>query len=243
MISEGRLVKGIKFNSFKDAGLPHTTARAHGAQGIDELMLLDINATRTGENPDFKTLTKVAESTMTPITFGGGINNLELARECMNCGADKIMITSALLESFDSIVKISQVYGNQAVVSGIDISIDNNGEYKLYNHVQKSLLDSPDPIEMAVESVNNGSGEIRFMFVDKEGTRAGVDLDFVNLARKYISVPILIEGGVGKLDDIKDALLSGADGICLGTFLVFSDNNIVKIKRYLKTENINIRNS
>lgn len=240
LLQNGRLVKGEAYANHRDAGLPHTTARAHNAQGIDEIILLDIDAARSRRAPDYDALEKVAANCRAPLTFGGGIDNVETARQCMRHGADKVMLTSTALDQPSLITKLSRVFGTQAIVLGIDLA-EESGQVRLYDHIEGRTSTLRSPLEWAEVGVRLGAGEIRVMRVDREGKRNGLDLSIVGAMQERLSVPILIEGGAGDLEHVDAAFATGANGVCLGTMLVFSDNNIVKIKRFLADRQRNIR--
>ena len=240
LLKEGRLVKGTCFRDYRDAGNPKTTARAHNAQGADELVLLDIEAARQGRGPDVRTIRTVAAECFMPLTVGGGIRTLADARDCMDAGADKLSVTSGALDDPDLITRLARVYGAQAVQLGIDI-IDDGGTPKLYDHRHEKSL--PDPMDWIRRGVALGAGEIRLTAVHREGTRTGMDLDLLARVRALVNVPVILEGGAGDLDHLDAAMAAGADGVALGTMLVFSDNNLVKIKRFLAAEGHHMRSA
>ena len=232
LLRGGRLVKGVRFRDYRDAGQPDTTARAHNAQGADELILLDIDASREGRSTDLETVRKVAAECYMPLTVGGGIRSLDDARACMNAGADKLCVTTTALDEPALITRLARVFGAQAVVLGIDVASDAKTP-KLYDHRSERVVPSPHPMDWMRHAVDLGAGEIRLAAVDREGTRSGMDLRLLEGVRNAVNVPVILEGGAGTLDHLGEAMAAGADGVAVGTMLVFSDNNLVKIKRYL----------
>lgn len=232
LLKGGRLVKGTRYRDHRDAGNPNTTARAHNAQGADELILLDIDASREGRGPDLEAIRTVARECYMPLTFGGGIRSVEDARACMDAGADKLCLTTTALDDPDLITRLARVFGSQAVVLGVDVTGDATHPI-LFDHRTRMTVPDMDPIEWMRRGVDLGAGEIRLMAVDREGTREGMDTALLKLVRGAVSVPVIAEGGAGDLDHLAAAMTAGADGIAVGTMLVFSDNNLVKIKRYL----------
>ncbi len=232
LLRGGRLVKGVNFKEYRDAGKPDTTARAHNAQGADELILLDIDASREGRATDIETVGKVAAECYMPLTVGGGIRSLDNARACMNAGADKLCVNTTALDDPDLITRLARVFGAQAVVLGADITGDANAP-RLYDHRSGKAVPDFDPMAWLVRGVELGAGEIRLAAVYREGTRKGMDLELLQRVRELVSVPVILEGGAGTLDQLGEAMTAGADGVAVGTMLVFSDNNLVKIKRYL----------
>lgn len=232
LVSGGRLVKGVRFTGYKDAGQPDTTARAHNAQGADELILLDVDASRQRRATDLATIRKVAAECYMPLTVGGGIRSVDDARACMDAGADKLCVTTTALDDPDLIGRLARVFGTQAVVLGIDILGDDETA-RLYDHRSGKAVASLHPWEWLRRGVGLGAGEIRLAAVDREGTRRGMDLSLLSRAQALVNVPVIVEGGAGTLDHLGEAMSAGADGVAVGTMLVFSDNNLVKIKRYL----------
>ncbi|MCC6597444.1 MAG: imidazole glycerol phosphate synthase subunit HisF [Alphaproteobacteria bacterium] len=241
LIQNGRLVKGTRYAGYKDAGAPATTARAHNAQGADELVVCDIEASKQGAEPDFETLKKIADECYMPLTFFGAINSEERGLHAMATGADKIGLTSVAYDQPDLIGVLAHRYGVQAVVVGLDILKDAQGEYHLFDHRSGQTLNTHDPFDWAREVVDRGAGELRIMSVDREGTLSGFDLDLYERMRILVDVPLLIEGGAGSLTDIEKAYKAGVNGVCLGAMLVFSDANLVKIKQHMRSQNLNIR--
>ncbi len=239
LLREGRLVKGLRYRDRKDAGLAHTTARAHNAQGADELMIFDIEASRAGRPPDVATIGRVAGECFMPLTVGGGIRSVEDARDVLAAGADKICLTTTARDNPALITELAHLLGSQAIMIGIDI-ISQQGHLSLYDHRDGSSA-SGDPFAWMEQAVENGAGEVRLMAVDREGTRQGLDIALLRKARARVNVPIVIEGGAGSLDHIDEAIAAGANGVGLGTMLVFSDNNLVKIQRFLTDRKRNIR--
>ena len=239
LLRNGRLVKGHEFGHHVDAGNPATTARAHNAQGADEIILLDIDASRENRGPDLSWIEKVAAECFMPLAAGGGIRSVEDAKAVIGAGADKIVVNSAALDHPKLLTDIAYVFGAQAIVAAIDVVNGTNGP-RIYDHRKQAVKDL-DAISWIRSVVENGAGEIRICSVDREGSRKGFDLDLLAQAREAVHVPIIIEGGAGSLTDVDAALKMGADGIALGTLLVFSDNNIVKIRRFLAQNGHSVR--
>lgn len=240
LLRTGRLVKGVTFAGHKDAGNPDTTAKVHDAQGADEIILLDIDAAREGRGPDANAIRRVARECSMPLTVGGGIRSIDDGRACMDAGADKLCLTAAALDSLGVIGALAHVFGAQAVVAGIDV-LTIDGAPRLYDHRTGMAVADVDLLEWTAEAIRSGVGEIKLMAVDREGTRTGMATDLLNTFMERFDVPIILEGGAGSLEDLDAALVAGADALALGTMLVFSDNNIVKVKRYLAGKGHNVR--
>lgn len=226
-----RLVKGVAFADFRDAGNPTTTVRALSAQGADEISVLDIDAARERRPPDVAAIRQVAVEKTVPLLVGGGIVTLDHGMACMDAGADKLSVNTAALDRPGLIEVLSRRFGSQAVVVSVDF-VEEASEALVYDH--RTGKAGPRRLsDWAREAVNHGAGELRLMSVAREGSRRGLALDVLRQIRRQEIVPLVLEGGVGSYQDIADAYAAGADGVGIGTFIVFSDNNIVKIKRSL----------
>jgi cyclase len=240
LMRRGRLVKGVRFADHRDAGAPATTARAHSAQGADEIALLDIDARREGRAPDFDVLAAVAREIQVPLTYGGGVDSADIAHRCFEGGADKVCLTSTALDRPALLGEIARRYGEQAVVVGIDV-IGEAGRWRLYDHRTGRPLATPGLRDWARAAVDAGAGELRLVSVEREGSRAGFDVALWNEVRQLVAVPMILEGGAGTLQQVAEAMQAGVDSVGLGTMLVFSDNNLVKVRRYLGGAGIKVR--
>lgn len=236
LLRKGRLVKGIQFVGHRDAGAPATTARAHSAQGADEIVLLDIDSARTGSEPDFEALEKVADEVQIPLTFGGALTSVDRMHRAIAGGADKICLTSAALADPSLIDQGARRFGAQAIMLGIDCK-----DGFVFDHVAQRVRRDTTPEAWAREATERGAGEIRLCAVEREGTRRGLDIELYRRVRAMVNVPIVLEGGIGTLEQIAEAMRAGADSVALGTLLVFTDANLVKIRRYLQNAGIMVR--
>lgn len=240
LLEGGRLVKGVAYRDRRDAGNPTTTARVHNAQGADELVLMDIAASRNGVDPDFDTIAAVAEECFMPLTVGGGIASVETARRCMECGADKVCLTMTAYDNPALIGELAEILGRQAVVVGIDV-LSEGEERRLYDHRRGGPADRNDWKGWMTEAVSRGAGEIRLMAVDREGRRTGMDTELLVQAESAVDVPVILEGGAGNVADIAAAMAEGASAVAVGTMLVFSDNNLFQIKSHLNNNGHRMR--
>ncbi len=240
LLRGGRLVKGVAYADHRDAGRPDTTARAHNAQGADELLLLDIDASRERREPDLTSVAAVARSCCMPLTVGGGIRTLATAQRCMNAGADKICLTTTALDDPALIGRLAHVFGAQAIVIGLDVITTSAGR-RLYDHRNHRPIHGIAWEEWLKRAVAEGAGEVRLMAVDREGARSGLDTALLAEASALVDVPIILEGGAGSLDQVAAAMTAGADAVALGSMLVFSDNNIFKVKSFLKNAGLEMR--
>ena len=240
LLKDKRLVKGVGFNEHRDAGNPATTARAYSAQKADEILLLDIEANRRGDGPDLSAVRAVAAECSIPLSVGGGINSTDVAKSCLNNGADKICLNTAALDRPELITECARQFGSQAVVVAIDIA-SRDGKPAIFCNRTGTCTSVRDWLDWIEEAAFRGAGEFRLMDVDREGRRAGYNSDLLAQARSRTNLPIIVEGGAGDLKDLADAMDNGCEALALGTMLVFSDNNIIQVKRFLKNAGFPIR--
>jgi imidazole glycerol-phosphate synthase subunit HisF len=241
LLANGRLVKGSQFSTYKDAGDPVGTTRAHNHQGADEIILSDVEAAQKKSGPDTAIIRSISQHCSVPLTVFGGISSVEIAARCFDCGIEKIGLTTAAIDDPDLLDRLARRYGSQAVTLGIDVVTTYQGIRRVYDHRSKSIIPKLDPIKWGKQCVEKGIGEIRLMSVDREGTGSGYDLDLVAEFLSSFNIPIVVEGGAGTLVDIEKVFRLGPSGVALGSMLVFSDNNLVKIKEYLLNRKIKVR--
>lgn len=240
LLRKGRLAKGIRFGMHRDAGAPATTCRAHSAQGADEILALDIDASRERRVPDFAALEAIAREVQVPLTFGGGLTDIGLIHRAFECGADKVCLTTAALDNPGLIDEAARRFGAQAVMVGIDVLMVG-GVHVLFDHRVAGPCSERSFDDWIREAAARGAGEIRLCAVDREGTRDGLDVALHRHVRAAVSLPLILEGGAGTLAHVAEAMQAGADSVALGTLLVFSDNNLVKIRRYLGAAKLKVR--
>ena len=236
LLSNKKLVKGVCFKNHKNAGSPKTTTMAFENQGADEISIIDIDCYSNNIEPDYEVLNEISQFSKTPITFGGGIKNLDIAKKIVRAGAEKIYINRAALNNNELIKNLVKTFGGQAIVVGINI-IKDMDFYKIYEDINNQYN-----LEKYILDVQKlGVGEIKIMFVDREGKKIGIDLNYCNIINKIIYVSSIFEGGIGTLSHIEDAFNTKINALSLGTMLIFNDYNIVKIKSHLYNKGYNVR--
>ena len=220
LIQEKKLVKTFKFRSPKYVGDYLNAIKIFNEKEVDELIVLDISASKNNEKPNLKLIERFSSECFMPVCYGGGINSFDQAKEIFKLGIEKICIQTSALDDISIIKKISDFFGSQSVVISIDIKKNWLGKYKLYRSQNKKIekLDWEVFLKNAVES---GAGEILINCVDNDGTMEGMNLEIIKAASKLSTVPIISMGGVGNLRDIKNAINSGANAVAAGSFFVF----------------------
>lgn len=236
LLSNKKLVKGKKFSNYKNAGNPVTTVLSLESQKADEIILIDLDAYKQNRVPDIVTLKKISKILSTPLTFGGGIDCFETSKKVLTNGADKIFINRALFNNKNLIDKIAYTFGSQSIVGGINLKKINN-KYSIFEDKTQRI----DPVMYARELQERGIGELKITYVDLEGSRIGMDINFSKKILDNLNIPLIFEGGIGKLEHLADCCKNKIESIAIGTMLTFSDYNIIKIKQYLKNANYDVR--
>lgn len=236
-----RLVKGTNFKDFIDVGDPTSQGMIYDAQGADEIIIVDIEATDQNRIIDPKIINDMIHKCRLPIAAGGGIRDINSARECFAAGADKIVVnTHAVLES-DFINQLAREFGSQSIVVSIDVKKSDSSEYNIYINSgrQKTDLKLRPFIKKIIAS---GAGELIVTSIDKEGTLSGLDYELYKNIRDFVSVPLIASGGVGCYDDmVKLFRETNCDATAIGKMLFLRDYDIVRIKSYIKGKKIMVR--
>lgn len=234
LLKNKKLVKGSNFKNFKNAGSPKTTIQAFDSQKSDEILIMDLDG-YNNNNQDFDTLNEISKISNTPITYGGGLDNLEKIKSSFRNGADKIYLSNSIIKDTRLIQKVAKIYGSQSIVGGINLI---TSQEECYIHNFKDI----NPFELSKKFEVNGIGELKITFVNLEGSRNGMNIKLCEKFLNNINIPIIFEGGIGSLKDIENCFKIGVKNLALGTILIFNDYNIFKIKQYLLNRNYNIRN-
>jgi cyclase len=220
LLKNGGLVKTTKFANPKYVGDPINAIRVFNTKEVDELMVVDIDASKHNREPNYALIEQFAGECFMPLSYGGGIRTVEQASRIFKLGVEKVSIQTAAIEDLDVVRKLSERFGSQSVVVSIDVKRDwLQRPYLYHSSIEKnSSLDWLDFTRKAVEA---GAGEILLNAVDKDGTLKGPDLNLIQAASKEISAPLIAIGGISCLKDIKDAVNAGASAVAAGAFFVF----------------------
>ena len=243
LLRNGGLVKTTKFNSPIYVGDPINAIRIFNDKEVDELIVLDISASRDKKEPNYKLIEQFAGECFMPLCYGGGIRTVEQAKRLFSLGVEKICIQTAALYNLDLISQIATKFGNQSVLISIDVKKDWLGRYKLYSSSNRKLM--AQPLMKFIESaIVAGAGEVILNAVDRDGMMQGMDIQLIHDISTAISVPLIAVGGVGRLEDIKMAINSGASAVSAGAFFVFQGPHRAVLITYPKyQELINLLNS
>lgn len=238
-IQNGRTVKGINFESIRDAGDPVQLAKLYAEQGADELVLLDISATNEERSTFLPIVEAVAAQVDIPFTVGGGIASVETAFQLLRAGADKISVNSSAIQCPELITELSAQFGKQCVVVAVDIR-KTATSWTVHTHGGKRDT-GRDALEWIEEAVQRGAGELLITSMDGDGTKNGFAIDFYRLATTRVNVPIIASGGAGTVRHFEDLFnQTTVTGGLAASIFHYGELPIPELKQQLK-QTIRIR--
>jgi cyclase len=241
LLKEGRMVKTIQFDQLRDVGHPVKAAKVYDAQGVDELIFLDITASHEERRTLFDIIRQVTEESFMPFTAGGGLRTVEDIRELLNAGADKVALNTAAVRRPNFINEAARLFGNQCIVVSIDARKTGYKRYEVFINGGKEPT-GLDPATWAREAVERGAGEILITSIDREGTMQGYDLDLVKLVVDAVPVPVIANGGAGTPQDFVDAIVqAGAHAVAAASIFHFTDQSPIKARAHMKRAGLNVR--
>ena len=244
-VKDGRVVKGVNFVDLVDAGDPVEAAAAYDEAGADELCFLDITASHEHRDTIFDVVERTAERCFMPVTVGGGVRTLEDIRKLLEAGADKVSINTAAVNDRQFVKEASVKFGAQCIVVAIDAKqVSAEGEpkrWEIFTHGGRKPT-GIDAIDYAREVVALGAGEILLTSMDRDGTKAGFDLDLTRAVSDAVSVPVIASGGVGTLDHLVDGVAEGgASAVLAASIFHFGTYSIGEAKRHMADAGLAMR--
>ena len=214
------LVKTRKFKDPVYLGDPVNVVRIFNEKEVDELVVLDIDASKDGREPDYELIAEITGECFMPIAYGGGVRTLEQARRLIRCGVEKVVINTAATESYDLIRETAQVFGSQAIVGAIDVKRTLLGGYRVV--AKSASVELKVPLDEHIQALTAaGAGEIFLNSVDRDGTMDGYDLSLIRRVSQQISVPVIACGGAGTIEHLAAAVNEGASAVAAGSMIVF----------------------
>lgn len=237
LLSRGReLVKGKSFDSWRRIGTVMQAARVHQMRGVDELIILDIGATRDVRGPDFDLIRDLTDECFMPVTVGGGVRNIEDIRRLLLAGADKVAINTAAVRTPGIVHDAAERFGSQAVVVSIDVRA---GEVSTRCG---SELTGLDPVEWAKEVERLGAGEILLGSVERDGTMTGYDREMIAKVSKAVRIPVIASGGCSGYEDMAEVLgHTEAHAVAAGALFQFCDATPRGAAEYLNARGFPVR--
>ena len=265
---DGRVVKGVRFVDMRDAGDPGDLAEAYNRQGADELVMLDISASREGRATLMDTVSRVARKLFVPLTVGGGVRSLDDTQRLLSAGADKTAVNTAAVETPELVGELAACFGSQAVVVAIDARRVRNSKPETENSKLESGKGGAagsagvppaaarwkvltyggtretglDAVEWARRVESLGAGEILLTSMDADGTQAGFDCELTATASRAVRIPVIASGGAGSLEHFAEVFLRGAaDAALAASVFHFEQYTIRSLKEYLRSRGVPVR--
>lgn len=233
------LVRGnglVKTRRFRDAvyvGDPVNAIRIFSEKEVDEIAVLDIDASREGREPNYELISEMAGEAFMPMAYGGGVRTLDQVRRLIRSGVEKVIVNTVATESTDLLTDAAAVFGSQAVVGAVDVKRTFLGGYKVV--ARSATVDVKVSLEDHVRRLADaGAGEILLTSVDRDGMMNGYDLDLVKRVAQCVSVPLVACGGAGTIEHLSQAIREGASAVCAGSMFVFHGKHRAVLINYPK---------
>ena len=220
LIQDGGLVKSVRFKQYTYVGDPINAVKIFNDKEVDEIVILDIEATKNQSGPDFKRIKEIASEAFVPLAYGGGITKIDEVRQLFYLGVEKVVLNTQAYQNPALLTEAASLVGSQSVVASVDVKKNWLGQYKVYvkNGGQNT---GKNPVEYVQELVNAGAGEIFLNSIDKDGTYNGFDLDLIKQVCSTVNVPVIACGGASIIEDFQSAIKAGASAVAAGSMFVF----------------------
>ena len=244
-VKDGRVVKGVNFVDLRDAGDPVEAASAYDQAGADELCFLDISASHENRDTIFDVVERTAERCFMPLTVGGGVRKLDDVRKLLEAGADKVSINTAAVRDRNFVRAAAEKFGSQCIVVAIDAKrVAGNGSetrFDIFTHGGREPT-AIEAVSYSREVVRLGAGEILLTSMDRDGTRAGFDLDLTRAVADAVSVPVIASGGVGSLEHLVEGVRDGhASAVLAASIFHYGEWSIGDAKRFMAEAGLPVR--
>ena len=240
-VHAGRVVKGVNFVSLRDAGDPVEVARRYDEAGADEIAFLDITASSDARDTIIPVIERVAEQVFIPLTVGGGVRKVEDVRKLLNAGADKVSINTAAVDNPGLVAEAARRFGSQAIVVAVDAKASGKGGWEVYTHGGRKAT-GLDAVEWSARMASLGAGEILLTSMDRDGTKAGFDLELTRAVARAVPVPVIASGGVGTLEHLAQGVeIGGADAVLAASVFHYGEFTVGEAKRFMASRGIEMR--
>ncbi len=235
------LVKGVCFDSWRRVGSVMQAVKVYNMREVDELIFLDIAATREGRPPDFDVVDDLADECFMPLTVGGGVRSVEHVRRLLAVGADKVAMNTAVVEEPDLVRQVAECFGAQCVVASIDVRRHSDGTCEVFTRCG-STPTGLDPVVFAQRVERLGAGEILLTSVDRDGTMTGYDIALTRAVSQAVAIPVIASGGAGTYDHMRAALTEGgAAAVAAASVFHFTEQTPSEAKRFLADKGVRVR--
>jgi len=237
------LVKGVGFHSWRRVGSVLPALKVYNTRDVDELVLLDISATRTQSPPDHESVSDLSDECSVPLTVGGGITDLEQIRLLLRAGADKVSINSTAYRAPELIDRSAERFGSQCIVASVDVRREPDGRYGCYSHAG-TVATGRDPVSWARELERRGAGEILLTSIERDGAMVGFDIDLIASVARAVGIPVIASGGAGTYQHLVAAVLEGgASAVAAASMFHFTEATPAGARAALRQAGIPVRRS
>ncbi|MBD3231346.1 imidazole glycerol phosphate synthase subunit HisF [Candidatus Dependentiae bacterium] len=240
LYKDNDLVKGVKFDSWRKVGSILPAVKVYTMRQVDELIIVDIAATKENCAPDFDLIKDFSCECFVPLTVGGGVKSIDDIRNLLKSGADKACINTFVYKNPNFIKEASQVFGAQCIVVSIDAKKEQDGTYQCYSCSGTKPM-GINVVDWSKRVEGLGAGEILITSIDKDGTMQGYDLELIKLVTESVSIPVIVSGGAGGYKDFLNALNVGAKAIAAASIFHFTEQTPREIKKLLSENGITVR--
>lgn len=222
LIHQNGLVKSKRFKDYTYVGDPINAVRIFNDKEVDEIIILDIDASKDGRGPNFDFIAEITGEAFMPLAYGGGITQLEEAEKLFYNGVEKIILNTMLhtASGLDLVRQIAHRYGSQSIIASIDITRNFFGQQKVYNH-STSKSSSMDVLDFCKQCQEAGCGEIMLNSVSNDGMYTGYDISLLSQVASHVNIPVIISGGASSIKDFRLAEENGASAMAAGSMFVF----------------------
>lgn len=240
-VHAGRVVKGVRFESLRDAGDPVAVAAAYEAQGADELVFLDITASSDQRRTMIDVVERTADQVFMPLTVGGGLRSVDDIRAMLQAGADKVSLNTAAVRDPGLVRDASRRFGNQCIVVAIDAKRSAPGRWEVFTHGGRNPA-GLDVVEWARRMRELGAGELLLTSMDADGTQDGYDVALTRAVCDAVDIPVIASGGAGKLDHLAEVLREGhASAVLAASIFHFGTYTVRQAKEHLRAAGLPVR--
>lgn len=239
LLQEGGLVKTVRFKDPKYVGDPINAVRIFNEKEVDELVLLDICATKEKREPNYDHIEEIVSEAFMPVGYGGGIHTLRQIEKLFKIGVDKIVLNTATFSNSSLITEAASIYGNQSIVGSVDVKKNFLGEYKIFSHCgcQKQKSELTTHLKRIQDL---GVGEVFLNSIDKDGTMSGYDKILIGKAVSVLNIPLVAIGGAGQITHLSEAINAGASAVAAGSMFVFQGIHRAVLISYINSKELEL---
>ena len=220
LIHNNGLVKSVKFKDYKYVGDPINAVRIFNEKEVDELAIIDIDASRENRQPDLSRISEIVSEAFMPVAYGGGITSVDQVKRILSVGVEKVILNRSAFKNPSLITEVARQFGSQSVVVSIDYKRNFFGKPGVYIENGKTAT-GLNPVDFAKQMEEAGAGEILLNSIERDGSFEGYDLEMIEKIAHAINIPMIAVGGASSLSDFKRAIQFGASAVSAGSFFIF----------------------